>query len=544
MPTTKEAQRTDDPIDVVLKRAALLLDHPALKNRAEPDPHAAIVAEIHEELRTLEARLTAYDPAMVTDLKTWCKDKDSLKRLDNISSTLEALQMITVDTIAKNHSAQATERKWHLLDDATRHQLILSHCIHNQRTEKYDKPFINFLQLGTFVQQQKRTAEAIKRLQSAKDLASSAINVAGRMKGVISTAKHLSVAVDHGARTAEGLSTGAHAATAAAPLMTSVLQAIPIASAAVTAAKALYDLGHSFIKKRGASDKVANGIMLGVSAAAIALTIVFPVAAAGIAAGLVAAGVVRDYIKPYFDMRKQIKQRESAIVSLDERINTLNNPDVTLNETEKNILIRQVENYFIESKDTKLTDLKAAKEAIRQGDPNKLNQDPLLKLALNLSQEKSVEQHLQQQHQTKQSDIKREITGMNKERNTKLGQAINGFFTIAGAAMLAIPFPPVMIAGAAILLASSIAGIAIKYREQIGKAFTSMKNGLKNLFGAGRSDHEVTKEAPQPEAPSFTPVAPKQAEVSRITIEPTPTQVLLEKDNRAEEPKSSSPRVK
>ena len=196
----------------------------------------------------------------------------------------------------------------------------------------------------------------------------------------------------------------------------------------------------------------------------------------------------------------------------------------------------KVENYFIENKQTNLAELKAAKNLIWQGDLSKINRDPMIKQALNLFSDCNAEKYLQQHHQTTQSNIKQEIVDLTKNKNTKLAQSINDGFSVAGAVMLAIPIPPVMIAGAAILLASSVAGIVIKFREPIANAF-------KNLLGLNKSPAKPVIEAPKAEPPKVTHVVAKAPQKANAAAAPVKAQAALNTEKNAEET-SSSPRMK
>ncbi len=65
-----------------------------------------------------------------------------------------------------------------------------------------------------------------------------------------------------------------------------------------------------------------------------------------IAAGMVAASAVKDHIKPYLELRKQIKDSEKEVVRLGERANEFNNPPVVLKDAEKKILVDKIENIL------------------------------------------------------------------------------------------------------------------------------------------------------------------------------------------------------
>ncbi len=506
MPTTAEKNQANLlAISAVLTQVGGLQQHKALMNRPANDPHAAIIAEINEELRSLQGCLSEYDPADKAQITKWCADKRTINRLDNIQLALDTLDLVEKDEeLARNIQPRGnnTWRDRAAAEGATdHHKLMLRLHVHHLRTgAKYNKEFINYLGLESFLKKQRETAAIIKKLSEIKEGISVVAGVAGKAKGLADRVTTFTKTSANFAHSSEGLTAATtHSATVAsatAPALAIFLQAIPIVGAGVTAVTSLIQFGQSFLQKRGVTDKVAKGIMVGVAVAATVLTAIFPIAAAGIAAGMVASGAIMNHIKPYLEVRNQIKNRGADLEALKTRMVDLETKtDITLNKGEKEALIQRLHKNFIQDKSIHLDDLNQAKKAIYQGNMTDILANDQVKNALKLTGTESIKSILTDHNKASQDNVSKDIVKLKKDRNEKLALSVNDVFTVAGAVMLAIPFPPVMIAGAALLVASSIAGIIIKYKDEISHAFTKIKDGFKKLFGIGKNDDATAEDA-------------------------------------------------
>jgi hypothetical protein len=525
MPNTKSDLSA---IDNTLMNATLLASHSMLNSPSSDAAHQAILSEIKQELRALQGALTGYDDADAKSLQKWSGDKHTEARLTHITTTLDTLQQISTDRL----TAAPSETKWQ------QHQLnvILQHQMSHLRIgTKYNKDFVQFLGLESFIKQQRETAERIKKLETAKEVIASAADLGGKIKTVVSTSKNVAMAAEHAGVAATGAAHGTAAVAQAAPLLSQFLSAVPIVGAAITAGAAVMGFGKSFLKNKGVSDKVANGVMVGVSAAALALTIVFPVAAAAIGAGMVAAGAVMNYVKPYFEMRKQIKECGKELEALTTRVKELDKPGIALNQAEKKMMAQKIQQFYIANPSASLEDLKSAKQAINTGNYEKIQAEPLVKAAFKLDDKHQLNNDLKQYVLTTQDNLKKDITGFEKKRDGMMAQAVNSIFTVAGAVMLAIPFPPVQIAGAALLVASSIAGVIIKYQDQIKQGLKSIVDGFKKLFSSDKSA-DLNNEKTLKNTNNLKPAAPTRVVTNEKTASDIQTKQVAPVVEQPKEP--------
>lgn len=280
--------------------------------------------------------------------------------------------------------------------------------------------------------------------------------------------------------TAAGLS---NSITSIGSGMWTVASGAPIVAGVALTLSTGLDFAKSMMKKQGMSDRAIKGTTFAIIAAAAACTIAFPVAAAALTAVMVATTTITGNVMPFFKLGKQIKQREAEVKATEDRVESLinseNASDIKLNEREQHSLMSKLDKYASENR-VNPDELIAAKSRIQSGDGQLIEKNQLLKNALGLNDKRDLRKALIDNNRNHLSSLDTEIKNLRTERRSQGAQAINGLVTTVGAIMVAIPFPPVMIAGAAILITSSLVGIALK-RDLFRKAW----NKIKSVFKSG-----------------------------------------------------------
>jgi hypothetical protein len=521
----------------VLKQAGLLLDHQAFANKSVHDKYPDVLAEIQEELRTLQAGLTEVDPCEVSKVAQYSSDKHTVKRLSNITSLLTTLLEVCNNADALKQAVQPKHKKWDTYATSSQHNLVLEMHIHHLRTSsRYTKDFINFLGLESLIQRQNKIDAKLKAAIKAKELLENTANTAGKIDSLVSTTKAAIVSGDHAAvAAAAAANTAGTAVSQAAPILKSLLQAMPLVGSIMSAISAITQTGQSYLKKKGFSDTAIKATTAAVAIAAVGLTIAFPAAAAIIAVITVSASVFSNYIKPYFDAKKQIEASEIKLVELQNREKNLDDPYLKLHQSEKSALSQQLAKYYAKNPHISLELLTSAKQAINDGNLLNISANPLIQKSLGLPPDQKMNDFLKQHNANEQKDMTRLIEKLTGKKKSMAAQTINGGFTIAGAIMICIPVPPVQIAGAALLVASSIAGVCIEYRKEIWDKCKKLGNGIKAFFGVGKesdktldnsNNNSLTQKSvhnfDQPAATSsnnMTPVKPRAAVSTSLLAE-------------------------
>ena len=474
MPTTAARATSVDPVQATLMQVAAIKHHAAF-NMAITDPEQKqLVEEMRHELRTLEVKLSLGEGSEKDRVK-WCSDKRTSDRLKNMATSLN-----TIDSLNDKHVNSTIKQ----------HEAIEKHCIRHLRDGvTYRKGFRHFLGQDALIKNMLDRQAIIDDLNEVKEIGGDLAKVASKTKRVVDLATQ-STHIVHGG--VEGTGSLLHS-------LHGLMTAVPFVMAGLTAASAITNVIKSFLRKEGASEKAVAITVAGVGIAAAALMIAFPVAAFGIAAGMVAVGTYMDHIKPYLETRKKIKQRTQDISDLDARIGELEKNDTTpLNSREKKVLIDKIIDHGINNPNISMADLHAAKAFI-QADGINLSSfqsdNPaiaVIKDSTGLTKDQPIKDFLIQNSQDHKSEIQTEIKGLQEKNKSTLALAVNGGFATAGAIMLAagIVFPPVMMAGAALILATTVVGILIKYKEPIKRAWNNFKNGVKKLFGTDKKNDD------------------------------------------------------
>lgn len=462
----KTSKAKQSPEEVVLRVEKMLTSPIFFSNKTNPH-HEEFLQHTKEELRKLQACLPDIDLAERDQVTKWVHLHSTTKRLSNLENAIHALE--TAETKQTKPS-------------------VINQCVRNVNYgAQYNAGFTEFLNLEDLIKRRQELQNKINRIQQTKDALASTADIAGSLNTAVKTGK---AAVAATALTAESASTLAHTGHAIGGL-SPVLASIPIVGGIVNAAAATGGAIYSFAKKKGASDNIAKVITAGVAIAAVAFTIAFPVAALGIAAGTSAVTTVTNYIKPYIEIRKEIKAKEQELEVSKVRPAELDKPGTLLHDDEKAYLIRQLNDHY--AKDDKISkeSLHAAKDAVKSGKLDELEKNPHVREALGLSDKQAVKDKLIEHHTDNQTNLATKIAKLNTEKTTLGAMSIASTAATVGLVMMAIPFPPVIFAGAVVAAVATVAQFAIKYREQIGNFFKRVGKGIKNLFSSEKSDENL-----------------------------------------------------
>lgn len=462
----KSNKTNQSPADMVLQVEKMLANPIFSSNKTNPH-HAEFLQHTKEELRKLQACVSDVDPSMHEQVSKWIHLHSTTKRLSNIENAIEVLET------AETHQTKPA---------------VINQCVRNVNYgAQYNSGFTEFLNLEDLIKRREEFQNKINHVQQAKDMLASTADIAGSLNTAIKTGKAAIAATSLTAESASTLAHTGHAIGGLSPLLTN----IPIVGGIINAVTATGGAIYSFAKKKGASDNIAKAITAGVGIAAVAFTIAFPVAALGIAAGSSAVTTVTNYIKPYIDLGKTIKAKEKELQICQARPTELSKAGTVLHDDEKAYLIRHLNDHYAKDDNISKSSLQAAKDAVKSGKLDELEKHPQLREALGLSQQQSVKNKLIEYHTDNETNLTTKIAKLKTERTTKGAMAIASTATTVGLAMMAVPFPPVIFAGAVVAAVATVAQFAIQYRQQIGNFFKKIGQGIKNFFAGEKSNDNL-----------------------------------------------------
>lgn len=471
-------------------------------------PHAAIITELRQELRLIQGFLTP-GVADHTLQANWCEKKSSNYRLKQMGSLIQGLRNETVE--------QKKGSKWDSFLLKKQAELTPKQLL-EQSIEKFTQ--------GTSFDNKERKAlgldelgpsERIKSLHRAKDMALQLGYVGGEIVPPVGKMVKETAQAVHG-----GL--GSTVVNFSATL-SGVALAIPIVGAGITATMLLVEVSKGAMEARGYSDRAQRLVLGAIAVASVILTVVFPLYFTAIAAVMVGAGIYATYMKPYMDLGVVLNQLNTEIKTLEERKQQLeeNFSSQELLPNDKKILNQKLLALYSENEDISLESFEETKERINKGNTVELMVDPTIKQALG---KEDLQRFLLSDGEKQLNQLNQKKESVTAARKMKRDQSICGIFTMVGAALVAVPFPPIMFLGISIMVVSSIAGVIITYKEPIANAWTNFKHKVANFFNPASEylDNSEPSSAPKnsieleeieaPESPD-----PEQA----VTPEPTVT---------------------
>ncbi len=459
--------------EIIVSQVEKMLANPIFSSNKTNPQYADFLLHTKEELRKLLACLSDVKDQQREQVTKWLNQQHTTKRLSNIDNAIHHLE-----------KAETQQVKPLVIKDSVRN---VNHGV------QYSPALTEYLNLDDLIKRRQDFQNKLHKAQQAKDVISSSADIAGSLKKAVDTGKAAVSATSH---TAESASTIAHTGQALGAV-SPVLQTIPIIGGIVNAVTATGDAIYSFAKKKGASDIVAKVITAAVAVAAVALTIAFPVAALAIAAGTNAVTTITNYIKPYFDLGNEIKAKEIELENSKQRPAELDKPGTQLIDGEKDFLIHHLNDHFAKNDKISLETLQIAKEAVKSGDLAALEKNQQVRDALGLNETQSVKEKLLEHHSDIHTNMASQIARLKTEKTTKGALAIANTAATVGLAMMAVPFPPVIFAGAIVAAVCTIAQFAIQYREKIGNFTKNIGQGIKNIFFPDKSkdiklEHKLT----------------------------------------------------
>jgi hypothetical protein len=119
-----------------------------------------------------------------------------------------------------------------------------------------------------------------------------------------------------------------------------------------------------------------------------------------------------------------------------------------------------------------------AKRIIHEGSLVAMGQHALIATALNMQSFANHHDFLIEANQAIKARTFELIGKQRQKKSNSLIGLVNGGITVVGAVMLAIPFPPVQIVGAVLLLVSSLMGISLRYNLH-GKLWQGFKKKMR-----------------------------------------------------------------
>lgn len=464
-----------------------LLNHPLIQSDNNKHSYKNIINFINMELRLLQAGLTDDNETNKQILLNWCANANSGERLANLRAVLDGLLPVTapLDPASRN----AKKGRWDylrepLLTQNARVDDAIKEYLTNTR---YSQKHIKLFGLDALDTICPDGIQGSRHLKLIKEGGYHAVYVVSEL------ATPVGQLIKKGMNA--GASSAAQVATNASTGFSSVAASVPIVGASITVAVATYELIKSVLKKRGYSDTAQRAVVVGMGAAAVALTILFPPYALGTSACMVGAGIYTSYIKPYFELRGQEKTLIAALDTLSMREQLISTKGLGLecNTGEKNTLVRQLTMYFAKHDALSLESMSTARELIQSGDLAAISNNLVIKEALG---NKTVREVLLAHCKEEQNHVNKELAGVREQKARMAAQSINGLFTVLGACMIAVPIPPVQIAGAVILLTSSLVSLGVKYKDTIKGFFNSVKDKVIPVFN--KSADTKTNDNPSP----------------------------------------------
>lgn len=233
-----------------------------------------------------------------------------------------------------------------------------------------------------------------------------------------------------------------------------------------------------WIKNKNITRRTEATLTTGFIIGAIITSGMFAAAAPGVVAAFIIIDFIRKKLLPFISLRKKIKNTQHEINELGIRLLQLINEThaLKLNQCEANILFNKVADVWIEQEKKPSTDmnLKLFQKILFE---NNTNLTELTLTQMMGSVGIKIDEFLINFTQTRLQDLQLLIEEYKKEQHDKIPYLINGIFNIVGAILLCIPFPPTMIAGAGMILLSTMIDTAMHHH-----LFTKIKNFLKKHF--------------------------------------------------------------
>lgn len=466
MAYSRKNQKT--PTDVLTQVDTMLASPIFTSNKTNPQ-HAEFLQHTKEELRKIQSGLATASPSQQEQITKWLNQRSTTKRLANLGDAIHVLQ-----------TAEITPTK----------PSVISQCVRNVNNgTQYSSDFTKFFDLENLIKRREALQRKINNIQQAKAVVSSTADIAGSLNTVVKAGRAVGAA---SAITSDSAATLAHSSHALGAQLSPAVAAIPIIGGIVNAVVASGSAIYSFAKKKGASDNVAKAITAGVAIAAVVCTALFPVAALAIAAGTNAVTTATNYVKPYIDMGKEIEAKEKQLEVSKTRLPELEKPDVTLIEDEKAYLIDLLKDHHSKTDSISLDTLKQDVDAIRAGNLESLEKNPRLREALSLSDNQTVKDKLIEHHTDNNNNMADNIAQLKKDRTATGAMAVMSSLATAGLAMMAVPIPPVFLAGAIVAAVTTVAMVAIHFREPIKRFFNKIGDLVKKAFSREKTnDNEL-----------------------------------------------------
>jgi hypothetical protein len=412
-----------------------------------------ISEDIIYELRVLVVKLNLCPESDEVNLAEMCESIKTMRRLRNIEAVLNAMGPNFLLSPPADLTKLEKKAKRYLNGD------------------KYPDELIQHLGLEVFFEAQRKYAAIFAKLHSAWHASRHGAIVTANIGRIIQ-------------RTIATLSAGAS-------ILGSFSLAIPFIQAIVMVIPFGYAAARSWLNRSGGSDRAVASVLAGVGLVALCVSIAIPLAAFGIGAVMVAAGIYMDEVRPYFLHKRKLLAHTNDMAAIDARIAELQNDaeNVELNQREKLSLLKSLTHFVILNPRITPEEMTTAKAIIQRGSLPELHENALLIQALDLHPEQSVYKFLLDANQADKQSLQEEIARITTEKEARFAGGINGIFTTIGAIMLAIPFPPVQIAGAVVLLVSSLVGVSLHYNLH-GKLWNAIKDRVQK-----RRDAKLARES-------------------------------------------------
>ncbi len=284
-------------------------------------------------------------------------------------------------------------------------------------------------------------------------------------------------------------------------LVSTFLLAIPLVGAIAISLPIVTNAIRTWTKGQSTNKKIFATAAVGIVIAGIILAGALPVAAAGIVCGLITMGVFVNNVKPWWDARKEVSKRGKEVADLEERIPKLldQRESLALDNTEKNAILNAMENYCIHClrNNIPLNEAKfaQAKKLLIQGDKAELMRNECINLTLQHMKIDDLNEFRVQHAIDRRVSLNDELIMLRQKEKQEFSKMLVGVGTIVGALLLCIPFPPTMIAGAAILAATQLTGLAIKYQVP-----QKISNFMRKLFKTEKATANEAEVATHPKS--------------------------------------------
>lgn len=426
-------------------RVRVLYDFADKINLPYPHTHEKLLADIKYELRVIAVKLRLYREEDFHLIKEWVIEEASEARLNRINDTLTILQEIQDRPISDDDE-----------DHKARKQQIRRSIYQLRTGKKYSEDFTHYLDLEDFFHRQRLYANELRKVYRAF------------------------IATGHGApilgNFGRFLRSAFPAFLEASANLGKFALAIPFLQAIFMVVPAAINLIRNFMYRTPMRERVLSILIACIGIGALITAVILPFTVLGFGAAMVTIGVIVDHYKPYFELRKEIAAVEFEINIINNRVLELENPDIPciLSDRERTELLNVAIKYYTRCWDSGV-DLDALRTLIRVGAVADIENNAELRDVFQLDATHDLRRYLLE-HQTRSIDQKYDdLQRLRQEKNDKVKDMINGVFIFIGAVMIAIPFPPVQIAGAALMLITSIVSISLFYNLH-GKLWNAFKN--------------------------------------------------------------------